>query len=128
MADWLVRDNKQYIPRMSPSGMSERFGVSFVDGEGNAQSNATAIYQPDLTAVQGFNNKFWLVNDDVISLMSPGERQTVLDNELEAQKDRIAGNLEPVLKGFIKALNNGAFVPDSNYTPQQIKAIIKAAL
>jgi len=50
--------------------------------------------------------------------------------ELSGEKDGRASGVmrEPGLVALIKALNDGSFVPNSSYTPAQMKAIIKAKL
>lgn len=46
----------------------------------------------------------------------------------DARKGRMADDLDPLLRAFILALNDGSFVPGSRYTGPQIKAIMKAKL
>lgn len=46
--------------------------------------------------------------------------------ELDEQKDREAINALRTVKPLIMALNDGSFVPGSNYTNGQMKAILKA--
>jgi len=48
--------------------------------------------------------------------------------ELDDEKDAEAGQQLKTLKALGLALNDGSFVPGSNYTNTQLKAIIKAKL
>lgn len=54
--------------------------------------------------------------------------QAELDADADAENDDKAGNLDPLLRALVRALNDGSFVPGSSYTGPQIKAIIKAKL
>ena len=47
-------------------------------------------------------------------------------DELDAEKDDITTHNFDVLKSLVMALNDGSFVPDSDYTVDQIKAKLKA--
>ena len=49
-------------------------------------------------------------------------------DELNVEKDDITTNNFDVLKPLIIALNDGSFVPDSDYTEDQMKAKLKAIL
>jgi len=49
-------------------------------------------------------------------------------DELDAEKDDITTHNFDMLKPIIMALNDGSFVPDSDYTVDQIKAKLKAHL
>lgn len=83
--------------------MSERFGGSFVDGASGAISNATAIYEPDMSAVVGQPSKYWVVTGDLVSLMSLAEQTAVDDVEIEARKDAVADQfdaIETVIRAF----------------------------
>ena len=46
-------------------------------------------------------------------------------DELDAEKDKIVEGEFERLKSVILALNDGSFVPDSDYTVDQIKAKLK---
>lgn len=52
------------------------------------------IHNPDLSAVIGFDSKYWLIAGDVISLMAPAQRQAVDDAELAAKRDSIADTIQ----------------------------------
>jgi len=49
-------------------------------------------------------------------------------DELNIDKTQRAENQFEAIKALLLALNDGSFVPGSNYTPAQIKAKIKAKL
>ena len=49
-------------------------------------------------------------------------------DELDAEKDDITTHNFEKLKPLIMALNDGSFVPDSDYTVDQIKAKLKAVV
>ena len=52
------------------------------------------------------------------------------EDELNAERENAAGAIltNRGLKAFIKVINDGSFIPGSNYTNDEIKAKIKAAL
>ena len=65
--------------------------ASFVDSYGLARSNTYAIWKPDLSAVDGFDSKYWIVGaypDDSVTLMDQAARDA-LDAQEEA--DRVEG-------------------------------------
>ncbi len=86
------------------------------------------IHSPALTAVVGYSSKYWVITGDVVSLMSQAEMDAVDLAEQEAEKDNLSSNLDRVLKAFVLALNDGSFVPGSNYTGPQLKSIIRSKL
>ena len=49
------------------------------------------------------------------------------DNVIKEQQSD-PSNIDPFLKALVLALNDGSFVPGSNYTLPQIKTIIKSKL
>lgn len=51
------------------------------------------------------------------------ERTAYDDDEKDKEAD--PGKIDSWLKAFALALNDGTFVPGSNYTPAQIKQIVK---
>lgn len=64
------------------------------------------IINPDLSAVAGQPNKYWLINGDVVTLASPAER-TVIDDALAAtraakdkEEEKNRFDNERVLKAF----------------------------
>ena len=56
--------------------------------------------------------------------------QVELDADADAELDEKVdfANVDPFLKGYVLAVNDGSFVPGSNYTGAQIKTIIKAKM
>ncbi len=91
---WLNRTTNQYLIQISSGGMTMRFpGLLFDDGAGQPISNADWIHAPDLSAVTGFDSKYWIITGDVVSLMDQASRD-VLDAAAEAAKlDSIADQL-----------------------------------
>ncbi len=133
MSIWLHRTDKTVLERVSPSDMKLRFPtLVFIDGSGHAQSNATWIRNPDLTAVVGFKPKHWNIVGDGVSLMTQTERNTVdaqiAADELTADRDfqKVLYDTEKSLKALalivmdelniLRALQS---LPDR--TPAQIK-------
>ena len=87
------------------------------------------IIGPDLSPVAGVPPKYWTINaDDTVTLMTVAEQAAVDEAELKAEKDNLSTHLDRVLKAVILALNDGSFVPGSNYTPVQLKTIIRGKL
>ena len=79
MSDWLNRTTKQYLTNRSPSDMAIIFStdVPFIDGFGGAASNLAWILDPDISAVTGFNSRYWEIIGDIVSLKSQTERDTI---------------------------------------------------
>ncbi len=94
MASWLIRATKEHIPRMSPRKMEAHFGGSFVGGDGNAISNSTAIYQPDLSAVSGFPRRYWVVTGDVVTLADQAARDAIDAALLSAARDVLVDEID----------------------------------
>lgn len=86
------------------------------------------IHSPNLTAVAGYSEKYWIITGDVVSLMDQSQRDAVDATEAEAERDSLSTNLDRVLKAVVLALNDGTFVPGSGYTGAQLKSIVKAKL
>lgn len=79
MGRWVHRTSKQLLDSVSPASLPE--------------PQVNYISEPDLSAVAGFPEKYWIITGDVISLMSQAERDAV-DAALEgAQLDSIADEL-----------------------------------
>lgn len=57
---------------------------------------ANYIEEPDLSAVTGFNNQYWTITGDVITLMSQAERDAVDAAALVTQLDSISDELDRV--------------------------------
>lgn len=51
-----------------------------------------------------------------------------IDLGIELDKKVDFTNVDPFLKGYILAINDGSFIPGSNYTGAEIKAIIRAKM
>ena len=105
---WIHRTKKTYIERSSPRTMEANYGLSFVDAQGAAVSNAEWIYNPDMSAVEGMPTKYWLINGDVVSEMSQGEKDTVdvavLDSQRDAAVNAAIDNLEGDLRQLVKLM------------------------
>jgi len=86
--DWLIRATKELIRNTPPEKMWQRFGPPF---NGTTTSNAVAIYDPDLTAVQGWHERYWVITGDVVTLMDQAGRDAVdallLDGERNTTAD-----------------------------------------
>jgi hypothetical protein len=52
------------------------------------------IHGPDMSAVVGFQSKYWVITGDVVSLMSPAQLAALDAAELVAQKDAEADNFD----------------------------------
>lgn len=62
------------------------------------------IHSPDLSAVAGFDAKYWVVTGDAVTLMDQASRDAVDVAELVARRDAEAAqlvNLEGVLRAFM---------------------------
>lgn len=65
------------------------------------------IINPDLSAVDGFHHKYWVISGDVVSLMPQAERDAVdaaeaqasIDSNRAEQKDKL--DKERLLKGIV---------------------------
>jgi len=52
------------------------------------------IINPDMGAVVGFNNKYWIVTGDIVSLMDQAARDVVDAAELSDRRDETANRLD----------------------------------
>ena len=92
MGDWVHRATKQFLRSVSPASLAE--------------AKANYISQPDLSAVSGFPNKYWIITGDVITLMDQATRDAVDTQEtadaLTGDRDRNKTRLskEKVLKAL----------------------------
>lgn len=91
-------------------------------------SNSDAMINPDISAVEGFPTKYWKENGGVLELMTSTEQSAVDIQEMDDQNETLASNLDRALKALVIALNDGSFIPGSNYDNQTIKSIIKGKL
>ena len=92
MGDFLHRATKQHLVSTSPNDLLEPIG-NYID-------------MPDLSAVVGFPNIYWIITGDVISLMSQAERDAVdaaiETAQREAQIIEDVDRLESVLRQIVK--------------------------
>ena len=75
--NWLNRTTKQLILNTSPSDM----------GMAAPESDATWIYDPDLSAITGVLSKYWIITGDAVSEMSQAQKDAVDEAELTASRD-----------------------------------------
>ena len=98
--NWLNRATKQLIFNVSPSDM----------GMAAPESDATWIYDPDLSAVEGIPSKYWIITGDAITEMSQAQKDAVDEAALTASRDSAVDseveNLEGILRQVIKLLIN----------------------
>ena len=80
MANVLNRTTKQFIP----SANTTEYPVEFW------------IIEPDMSAVVGFNSKYWVITGDVVSLMNQAQRDAVDAAELAARRDGIAATMDAI--------------------------------
>jgi len=88
MPNYLHRTTKEYQRSLSTIDLQEPV-VNYIE-------------QPDLSAVTGFNSKYWTITGDVVSLMSQAERDVVDTVELIANRDSIANEIDQV-ESYTKA-------------------------
>lgn len=110
----LHRTTLQYQASVSPNSLSEQL--------------SNYIQNPDMSAVAGYSYIYWILTGDVVTLMDQSTRDALDATILSDSKDSQAGNIDPILKALILALNDGTFVPNSNYTNSQIKNRIRSKL
>ena len=108
---WLNRTTKQ-LTQSDATDMAAQFSGVFVDGSGNAISNADWIFQPDLSGVTGIPSKYWIITGDVVSEMDAAAKAvvdaaalTVQRDSQVAEMDETEGNLRQVLRILIDELN-----------------------
>ena len=110
---WIHRIKRNYVERSSPRSMEASYGLSFVDGNGHATSNAEWIYNPDMSAVIGVPKKYLVITGDVVSEMSQSEKDAVdaillatqRDNSVDAMIDSTEGDLRQLVKLMIQEIN-----------------------
>lgn len=79
---------------------AEQLGVAvgeITDASGNPVPSVHAIWKPDLSAVSGFANKYWIVGtypDNSITLMDQASRDAVDAAETSARLDSIADDID----------------------------------
>ena len=93
MPKWIHRTSKQLLVSVPSADLPE--------------SQANYIEEPDLSAVSGQPNKYWVITGDVVTLMDAGA-QAVVDAALaEAQADATANELDAtqsIMKAFAEVL------------------------
>ncbi len=110
---WIHRTKMTYIERSSPRAMEANYGLSFVDAQGAAISNAEWIYNPDMSAVTGVPAKYLVITGDVVTEMSQAEKDAVDTAILTAQReaavnamiDSLEGDLRQLVRLIISELN-----------------------
>lgn len=83
------------------------------------------IINPDMSAVDGFESKYWVITGDVITLMDLSARNAVDAAELSAKRDAIAGALDyqqDVMVEFFKLM-----IAELNRKSDKTNAILAAA-
>ena len=96
MPNYLHRTTKQY-----------RTSVSTID---LPEPIANYIQDPDISAVQGQPNRYWIITGDAVSLASAGQRTTIDANIAAAikqeEKDAATGNADTnrLLLGFMETM------------------------
>lgn len=59
----------------------------------DSYSSSEWIFNPDLSAVTGFDEKYWKISGDVVSLMTQQERDAVDAAETSSMRDRMADTI-----------------------------------
>ena len=98
--NWLNRTTKQLILNTDAASMSERFVGDF----SAYASNAEWIYDPDLSAVDGWPSKYWIIAaypSDAVTLMTEPQRAVVDAAELEAAMKAITGIAVMIFGSFV---------------------------
>lgn len=88
MANFVHRTTKNLLKSQSPNSLPEPI--------------ANYIENPDLSAVQGFASKYWLIVGDIITLMDQAARDVVDTLEAEASRDSAVTELDQ-LEGIVRA-------------------------
>jgi len=98
----------------------------FVDGAGNAVSNAQWIFKPDLSSVAGLPPRYWNILVDVVLPMTQSERDAVDAAIAAGIRDAIASDVDrshpSILRAFAELL-----VDELNDHSAKINAILDAA-
>lgn len=130
MGKWLHKTKLQVLDSISPTSMRERFGGVFTDNNGKAASNADWEYQPDMSAVEGWEAKYWERPGDTVLLMDADARDVVDAAEKEASDTARVDELDNVLARTllekINVLETNAGI--KNTTFDEIKTEAKAKL
>lgn len=82
------------------------------------------IHNPDLSAVQGWPSKYWIITGDVVTLMSQAERDAVDAAELNSSRDSTSNRMDD-LEDIVRAL--GLCTVDlNNFMATTVKEILDA--
>ena len=93
MPNWLHRDSKVFLRSVA--------GAELPSPE------LDYIRDPDLSAVEGWATKYWVISGDTVSLMDAAARAAVDAAELEAMRDLVVTQLdaqEDILRAFMLAV------------------------
>ena len=99
MGNYLHRTTKRYYQSTSPASLPEPL--------------ANYIDEPDLSAVVGVPNRYWVITGDVVSEMSQGEKDALdaqalsdsRDADIEAEIDALESVLRQLTKLIVSELN-----------------------
>lgn len=80
---------------------------------------------PDRETVEAIPQKYVKIDGDIVSEMTTPEKNAVDVAEIEAEKDSLSTNFDRRFRALVLALNDGTFVPGSNYPPVRIRNIIR---
>ncbi len=93
------------------------------------------IHSPNLSAVSGFDSKYWVIIGDSVTLMTQSERDAVDLSESESTKDNIAGMIDsdPYSKAFALVMLDEINILRSehglgNRTKPQLKTAVRSKL
>lgn len=94
MGNFLHRTTKQYLQSMSPNELLEPL--------------ANYIEEPDLSAVVGVPNQYWVITGDVVTEMSQGQKDALDAANLSDSRDAVIegeiDNLEAVDRQMVQLL------------------------
>jgi hypothetical protein len=99
MGDYVHRTTKQYLQSVSPNDLPEPL--------------ANYIEDPDLSAVEGVPNRYWVITGDVISEMDQAAKDVVdaqilsdsRDAAIQAEIDELESVLRQLTKLIVDELN-----------------------
>jgi len=114
MPDYLHRTTKNQLNSIASADLPE--------------ATANYIEYPDYSAVAGQPSRYWIITGDAITLADQPTRDAIDLAAEEAEKDGLSGNIDRTVRALIRALNDGSFVPNSNYTKQERRNIIRSKL
>jgi hypothetical protein len=99
MPNYLHRTTKQYLQSISPASLPE--------------PAANYIFMPDLSAVEGVPNRYWVITGDVVSEMDQAAKDAVdaqllndtRDANIQAEIDELESVLRQLSKLIVNELN-----------------------